>query len=505
MKVVIRVDASREVGFGHLSRCINLAEVLRIRGNEVLFICREDESKSFKVLEDRLFKTCILPRNTASSQISQEDDADETIEALDGLRPSWLVVDSYGLDNEFEQKLRGYVEKIAVIEDLADRRHDCDLLIDQNYSDRTVETFKRQVPETCKYLIGPRYALLNSVFAKIREVSVAQRTELKRIFVFCGGSDPNNLTKTVLDALGRDEFSEIKVDVVIGSQNQNLKEELTNPYKSNIEFHESGDNFAKIMSSADLVIGAGGTTTWERMCLGLPSIVVSIADNQVPACEKLGREGLVRYLGPQSEVTSELVAGTVSEFLQTPSALSAVSVKSQIFVDGKGCDRVAEVMCPSGESDLKVRLAKVTDCIEFFNWANDPMVREQSLDTAEIQWMDHQKWFGEKIKSDSTEIYVLEASGLSVGQVRFEKLGSVAEINYSLDDLVRGRGWATTLVDVAINVFRVRNPYLLRAQVKLANARSSSVFKTLGFEVTSKKNSEILEYQLGINSEKVNT
>jgi len=135
--IVFRVDASSDVGFGHLSRCVNLTEVLRSRGNDVLFICRNDESKSFNVLEDRLFETIILPRDRASSQISQEADADETIEALDGLRPSWLVVDSYKLDDKFEQKLRGYVEKIAVIEDLADRKHNYDLFIDNNYKYRS--------------------------------------------------------------------------------------------------------------------------------------------------------------------------------------------------------------------------------------------------------------------------------------------------------------------------------------------------------------------------------
>ena len=483
--IVFRVDASSDVGFGHLSRCVNLAEVLRSRGNDVLFICRNDESKSFNVLEDRLFETIILPRDRASSQISQEADADETIEALDGLRPSWLVVDSYKLDDKFEQKLRGYVEKIAVIEDLADRHHDCDLLIDQNYSDRTVQTFKRQVPETCKFLIGPKYAMLNSVFAKIREVSGAPRDELKRVFVFCGGSDPKNLTKTVLVALGGAEFSEIKVDVVIGSQNQNFKAELTNPYKSNIEFHESGDNFAKIMSNSDLAIGAGGTSTWERMCLGVPSIIVSIAENQVPTCEKLGREGFVRYLGTQSEVTNESIASAVREFLKTPSALSAVSVKSQIVVDGKGCMRVAEAMCPTSESELKVRLVTKNDCINYFNWANDPQVRENSLDSADIEWTGHQKWFTEKINSESTEMYVIEASGLPVGQARFELVEGTAEINYSLDELVRGRGWAATAIDLSVKCFRNRNAIPLKAVVKNRNARSRSTFFKLGFTEVS--------------------
>ena len=485
MKIVFRVDASSDVGLGHLSRCVNLAEVLRSQGNEVLFICRDDSSKSFKILEDRLFKVVLLPSNMASSQISQEDDADETIEALDGLRPSWLVVDSYCLDNEFEQKLRDYVEKIAVIEDLADRRHDCDLLIDQNYSDRTVETFKRQVPETCKFLIGPKYAMLNSVFAKIREVSVAPRTELKRVLVFCGGSDPKNLTKTFLDALSGDEFSDLAVDVVIGAQNQNFKSGSTNQYDTNIQFHESGDDFAKIMSNSDLAIGAGGTTTWERMCLGVPSVVVSIAENQVPTCEKLGREGFIRYLGPQSEVTNESVGSAIREFLQTPSALSAVSIKSQIVVDGKGCMRVAEAMCPTSEDELKVRLALKRDCIDYFDWVNDPQVRENSLDSADIEWAGHQNWFTEKINSESTEMYVLEASGLPVGQIRFELADGTAEIDYSLDELVRGRGWAATAVDLSVKCFRNRNAIPLKAVVKNGNTRSRSTFFKLGFTEVS--------------------
>jgi UDP-2,4-diacetamido-2,4,6-trideoxy-beta-L-altropyranose hydrolase len=413
------------------------------------------------------------------------------------VRPEWVVLDNYSLGSEWETAVRPFVEKIAVIEDLAGRRHDCDLLIDQNYSDRTVETFKRQVPETCKFLIGPKYAMLNSVFAKLREVSVTQRTELKRVFVFCGGSDPRNLTKTVLDALSGDEFLNLAIDVVIGAQNQNFKPGSTKRYGSNIQFHESSDDFAKIMSKSDLAIGAGGTTTWERMCLGVPSIIVSIAENQVPTCEKLGREGFVRYLGPQSEVTNESVAGAVREFLKTPSELSAVSFNSQIVVDGKGCMRVAEVMCPTSEDVLKVRLATKHDCIDYFNWANDSQVRENSLDSADIEWTGHQKWFTEKINSQSTEMYVLEASGLPVGQIRFELVDETAEISYSLDELVRGRGWAATAVEVAIKDFRIQNSHLLKAQVKKANVRSRFVFRTLGFVETSIDTSEILEFQLG--------
>jgi len=137
MMIVFRVGASSDVGLGHLSRCMSLAEVLRSRGNKVSFICRDDEAKSFNFLENRLLKAIPLPSNTASSEISQETEDDETIDALDGARPSWLVVDGYKLDDKFEEKLRRYVKKIAVIEDLADRKHNYDLFIDNNYKYRS--------------------------------------------------------------------------------------------------------------------------------------------------------------------------------------------------------------------------------------------------------------------------------------------------------------------------------------------------------------------------------
>jgi UDP-2,4-diacetamido-2,4,6-trideoxy-beta-L-altropyranose hydrolase len=483
MLAVFRVDSSETIGFGHLSRCMNLAEELRARGNDVTFVCRDLVGAAVSSLEERLFRTVLLPRT--SDTISERTDAAETISALAGARPDWMVLDNYSLGSEWETAVRPFVEKVAVIEDLADRHHDCDLLIDQNYSTRTVETFKPHVPKTCKFLIGPKYAMLNSVFAKIREVSAALRNDLRRVFVFCGGSDPKNLTKTVLDALSGDEFSDLTIDVFIGAQNQKFKSVSTNQYGTNIQFHESGDDFAKIMGNSDLAIGAGGTTTWERMCLGVPSIIVSIAENQVPTCEKLGREGFVRYLGPQSDVTSESVASAVREFSKTPSRLRASSVKSQIVVDGKGCKRVAEAMCPTSEDELKVRLATKSDCRDYFNWANDPQVRENSFDSADIKWTRHQKWFTEKINSESTEMYVLEASGLPVGQIRFEIVDETAEIDYSLDELVRGRGWAAIAVDLSISCFRNRSAIPLKAVVKNRNTRSRSTFFKLGFTEVS--------------------
>ena len=482
MKVVFRVDASGEVGFGHLSRCINLAEVLRSRGNQVSFVCRDEQAKSFRALEDQLFATVLLPMLAEGEIVDQQEDAQHTIQALQGERPEWLIVDSYVLDKNWERLLRPHVAKIAVIEDLSGREHDCDLLIDQNYSERSAASFDKFVPDACELLLGPRFALIGEHFRKLRELKLKPASELRRIFVFCGGSDPQNLTQQVIDEISRSELSNIAVDVVIGAQNKSFDRGTAFKLNSNIELHDAGGEFARIMSTADLAIGAGGTTSWERMCLGIPSIVVSIAENQRSACEKLGRDGLVTYLGAQSSLKPGAMRTAVVEAKSELASFFDQIERGQILVDGRGCERVAEVMCPSDESELLLRLSKPDDCVEFFNWANDPAVREQSLTTSTIQWEDHKRWFAEKICSPSCEIYVLEVSGLPVGQVRFDLIGDYAEISYSLDRITRGRGWSSTLLEESIEGFRRRKSKPLRAVVKNSNKASRNALLKVGFK-----------------------
>jgi len=503
MRIVFRVDASGEVGFGHLSRCINLAEVLRSRGHEVSFVCRDDEAKSFSALEDRLLKTVLLPMLEVGEVVSQQFDAQQTIQALRGSRPDWLVVDSYQLSKEWEQLLRPHVAKIAVIEDLSGREHDCDLLIDQNYSERSAASFEKFVPKTCELLLGPRLALIGEQFRILRELKTRPTSELKRIFVFCGGSDPQNLTQQVINEISCSELSDVAVDIVVGAQNKIFDRKAALKFNANIEIHDAGREFARIMSTADLAIGAGGTTSWERMCLGIPSIVVSIAENQNSACEKLGRDGLVTYLGAQSSLKPGAIRNAVIETKTKYASLFDQIERGQILVDGRGCERVAEVICPSDESELAVRLARPDDCVEFFNWANDPAVREQSLSTSTIQWPDHKKWFAEKISSNSCEMYVLEASGLAVGQVRFEKSATVAEINYSLEKIVRNRRWASVMLEMALKMFGQKNSSILRARVKSLNVPSSAVFKQLGFSEIPSQDPSLLIFNLELESKVV--
>jgi len=274
--------------------------------------------------------------------ILQSADASEFIASFAGARPDWVVLDSYSLDSEWETAVRPFVEKIAVIEDLADRRHDCDLLIDQNYTDRSTEIFKRQVPDACELLLGPHFALISKEFRMIREIKTRPANELKRILVFCGGSDPQNLTQQVIDELSCGELSSITVDVVIGAQNKSFDRDASRKLKSNFVVHDAGSEFAQIMRRADLAIGAGGTTTWERMCLGVPSILVSIAENQNHACKKLGRDGLITHLGEQASLEPGVIRAAVIGAKTMYASLFNQIKRQQILVDGRGCERVVD-------------------------------------------------------------------------------------------------------------------------------------------------------------------
>ena len=240
--------------------------------------------------------------------------------------------------------MRPHVAKIAVIEDLSGREHDCDLLIDQNYSERSAASFEKFVPKTCELLLGPRFALIGDQFRELRELKSKPAPELKRMFIFCGGSDPQNLTQKAIDEISCSELSNIAVDVVVGAQNKTFDREAVLKMNANIEIHDASGEFARIMSIADLAIGAGGTTSWERMCLGVPSIVVSIAENQNSACEKLGRDGLVNYLGAQSSLKPGAIRNAVIDAATKFASLFDQVESGQILVDGRGCERVADYL-----------------------------------------------------------------------------------------------------------------------------------------------------------------
>lgn len=341
--IVIRVDSSVIIGSGHVMRCLTLADELKHRGANVIFICREHTGHLTRLIENKGYKVELLPRTEIEYISSANDvahaawlgvplhqDADDTIMALKRIKPSWLIVDHYAIDNRWETKLRPFVNKIMVIDDLADRPHDCDLLLDQNLYQALETRYDNLVSQSCNKLLGPKYALLRSEFASARKKLRQRDGYVKRLLVFFGGVDPTNETEKTLQALIGNIDHQIEVDVVVGSGNIH-KEQIHNlcSAQNGFIFHCQVNNMAELMASADLSIGGGGATTWERCFLGLPSITIVVAENQLEASLAVEKAGAAWNLGWHENVSVKSIMDAIKHALDNPDLLLDMSLKGQ--------------------------------------------------------------------------------------------------------------------------------------------------------------------------------
>jgi UDP-2,4-diacetamido-2,4,6-trideoxy-beta-L-altropyranose hydrolase len=307
LNICFRVDASVNIGSGHVMRCVTLAEQLRKYGAEIFFICREHKGDLIEWIQlEKGFSVYSLPKTEETNPhdmlnwlgTSCEIDAQETrniIESFD-FKVDWLIIDHYSLDICWEQLLRGNVEKIMVIDDLANRYHDCDLLLDVNLHCCMEKRYQSYIPDHCLTLLGPNFALLRDEFYNV--IHKKRDGQIRRVLIFYGGSDQTNETDKMLEALKPVLPKEVKLDVVVGGINQN-KDQIQSKVSKfpNASYYCQVNHMASLMNEADLVIGAGGGTQWERCYLGLPSIVTVVAENQFEITQAVESTGAILNLG----------------------------------------------------------------------------------------------------------------------------------------------------------------------------------------------------------------
>jgi UDP-2,4-diacetamido-2,4,6-trideoxy-beta-L-altropyranose hydrolase len=289
--------------------------------------------------------TSLLPLEQAAwLGYDWQTDAEQTGEVLARLQPEWLITDHYALGQPWEIKLEPSLKRLMVIDDLADRNHCCDVLLDQNwFGINTTHRYLNLVPHNCKCFLGPNYALLRPEYAKLRANLLPRDGMVRRILVFLGGSDLTNQTSKVLQALMHTSLKHLQVDVVIGQNHPDKKgiavQVATRPGTT---LHQALPSLAALMVRADLMIGAGGSTTWERFCLGLPSIVISVASNQTSTNTALMKAGYIDFLGVMNEVSVSCVTTAVQRSLANPEILKTQSCLSQELVKGLGVQTICE-------------------------------------------------------------------------------------------------------------------------------------------------------------------
>lgn len=500
MKVAIRTDASLFIGTGHVVRCKTLADELRGRGAEVRFICREHPGHMIPLLRDAGYSVAVLPapaNSIATTRpspddyaawlgVGQSEDAAQTLEALSDYMPDWLVVDHYGLDIAWECLLRPKVGRILAIDDLADRPHDCDLLLDQNLFTDAAARHNGKVPEHCRLMLGPDYALLHGEYAELHSRIPPREGQVKRILVFFGNTDAAaSLTSRAIAAFLQLNRPDIVLDVVVSTSCPHFEFIRAQVQEiENIALCSNLPSLASLIARADLAIGAGGVTTWERCCLGLPALVITLAENQRPIAEELQARGLIRWLGHSDEVTQEAIHRALSEIL-TKGITGQWSNDCRTLVDGLGTKRVCVALTASADMPLNLRHANLDDETILLRWANDSVVRQNAFTPESISIETHRYWFRSRLRDlINVRLYVVETDeGIPVGQVRFERGKEGWEISYSLDALFRGLGLGRRILQEGIQKLRSEmQGVLVFGRVKAGNRASRHVFESLNFE-----------------------
>jgi UDP-2,4-diacetamido-2,4,6-trideoxy-beta-L-altropyranose hydrolase len=489
--IAFRADASSRTGAGHVMRCLTLATCLKEAGAEVAFVTRSAEGDLAHTIERARIPVHTLPalagRTVAAADPEAllddwEDDAQETMAALGSPdhRVDWLVVDHYGLDARWHSRVRQIARNVMVIDDLANRRHDCDLLLDQNLPSNPPRDYDTLVPAHARLLVGPRYALLRPEFRHAREGRADRDGKLRRVLVFFGGVDLQDDTSKALAAIAQAHGRDFEVDVIVGASNPHVPEVASECKRIGAVLHHDPSDIASILARADLAIGATGATSWERCCVGLPAIVISLAPNQEPNARALHEAGLALYLGRNAAVTSTMIASTLQSLASDPARLTAMSAAAKAAVDARGVDRVVMALTAAA---ITLRRAEPRDRDDLYLWRNHEETRRYAHDSAAIAPGAHAEWLERTLADPDRILLIAESEGEPVGVLRYDCAVQQATISIYLVPGRHGRGYGPRAICEGHRWLQTHRPVVrtIRAEVLADNAASVGAFTQAGY------------------------
>ncbi|MDO8651862.1 MAG: UDP-2,4-diacetamido-2,4,6-trideoxy-beta-L-altropyranose hydrolase [Undibacterium sp.] len=506
MHIAIRVDASVQIGTGHLMRCLTLANQIKILNGEVVFICRHLPDSLATLVEQnghtvrRLLPVTLtnttdlvdsdsnenLPSHAHWLHATWQQDAYATKEVLSEFGElEYLVIDHYALDARWESALRPYVSKIMVIDDLADRQHDCDLLLDQNYYVDQETRYANKLNANTTTLLGPKFALLRPEFSRAKnEMPEDKRNavDVKRLNICFGGIDATGEILKTLDAL-EPQFAEtnLQVDIVMGNAapHISLVQERIKKY-NNIHLHIAPPNLAQLMATADLGIGAAGSMSWERASLGLPSIAIALADNQLRLGIDAAQLGLHLFLGHYSQVTTEKIRTAFTIMLDNCYLRQSFSMRSGLIVDDKGKERVAKYLV---KPKISLRLCQESDCLMVYQWRNAEINRLNSHQTGDISYTTHEAWFLSSLNRQDRYLLIGGDTSGDLGVLRYDKYPDYWMTSVYLVPGRHGHGLGDAFLKAGLDWMNSQcgSSCHIRAEIKSNNAASHAVFKKAGY------------------------
>jgi len=480
--LVIRADADAHIGTGHLMRCLALAQVLKDSGGKVIFVTACQHEGLIQRLQDEGFDLHLLDH-----PYPDHGDWDYTKTILTAYPDAWVVVDGYHFDEIYQQQVKKTGHKLLVIDDMAHLKHYyADIVLNQNLH-------AGQLHYSCepytRLLFGTRYVLLRGEFFAWRGWKREIPEVAQRVLVTLGGGDPENHTLKVIQALQKVDIPGLEVTVVIGISNPHadVLEVASMQSRVPIRLIHDAKNMPELMAWADLAVSASGITSWELAFMGLPSLVLVLANNQHPIAQRMEELGAIINLGRPEDISNAFVAQTIKQFIISGEQRKKITRRAQKVVDGYGCARV--MMNMQGE-EIRLRLVCKDDWRLLWRWANDPTARLAAFSSDPISLNEHVSWFKDKFNDPNCFIFIgLNDPDKPVGQVRFDiNEKNEAEIDVSIDKNKRGLGYGSLLISLSVEkIFNTSGIKAVHAFVKPENKASVRAFEKARFERVGEK------------------
>lgn len=494
--LLVRADANVTSGTGHVMRCLALAEAWRRRGGGVHFVTCQPAPTLCQRIESAGAQVIAL-----DAPYPSQNDAELTLSTLAQLARRhetlpWLVVDGYHFDAAYLDHFHASSCRRLIVDDFARLPYyDADILLNHG-----VHAPRLEYPAcpSAWQLLGTRYALLRGEFSRWRNFARSHRQRARNILVTLGGSDRDNVTVKVIEALRSLGLGDIDARVIVGPLHAHF-DELRSMVAADerIRLHTGVTDLAPVMAWADLAIAAGGTTAWELAFMQVPTLLLVLAENQSVVARGSDEFGAARSLGWAGEISSDEIAGELGELIADCERRAAMGKQGRLMVDGLGAQRVITAMdermsrAPAG--NLWVRSAGSEDSLLIWQWANDPGTRLRSFNPAPIPWHEHAAWFGAKLNSSTCRMWIMQIGDLPVGQIRYERVdsweGPCAEISISTAPGFRGIGLGTKLLEATAELAAVELAVRWLKGVAFSNNQASRrAFLNARFDATESCN-----------------
>lgn len=506
-KLVIRLDATSEMGAGHAMRMLALAQAWRQRGGYAHVVAAAIPDGLVARFQSEQIETTQLVNNEGGQVApGSDEDARQTAAIAKRMGVPWVIADGYSFNANFQSLIREAGFQLAVVTDFDYcEQWQSDLILNQNLH-AAQEAFASSVP-TIRRLLGTRFAMLRQEFLEAHaQSSQPERSDTKRLLITLGGSDPPNATGQLLELLQELDLPPLHIKVLVGVANphRDSLDDLADCSHHEIELLTDVRDMPGQYLWADGIVSAGGGTCWEWLYFGLRGAVVVIADNQTPSYKELMATGAALGLGTvESLQHGDPKAKAVLTQLLDEMSLVTVEQRRRYrhLVDGYGAHRVAAQL----DGGIWLRSAEADDCQRYFQWANDPAVRDNSLSSDEITWTGHCDWFNKQLASDETKLLVGIRDDVPVGQIRFTKTTNKATTNAATNDTAwnvafsvaseaRGTGVGKELLRLGSAWMAYRKLTPLTATVKKANTASARCFQSLGWSNAASADPELLTF-----------